>query len=191
MDVADASALVQAVAAVVGGVSTIVIAYLVYGYTSRRDKAAIIHEMWKQQQEWNLTAASSPAHARATEQMVYGHQPANEEERLALNSCMFFFINRINHIYDAYCLKILSKSEFENEAAATARLVAGQKGLLFALLDQRGYEAAFAAEMKRLVADLEITGDVNVFRVEKELLSPASPRVTDSAPHAERSPLSV
>lgn len=163
MTTADLAAAVQAVAAVIAAITTIAIAWMVHDYTNRRDKTAIIHEMWKQQQDWNLQAAGSPAHAKATEQMVYGGIPANEEERHALNACMFFFINRINHIYDAYCLKILSRADFEAEARGTIRLVAGQKELLFALLDNRGYDSELAAEVKKLVHGVTITGPVNVF----------------------------
>jgi hypothetical protein len=154
---------VGAIASVIGALITLGIAWMVHDYTVRRDKASIIHEMWKQQQEWNLTAASSPAHAAAVEQMVYGLPPKSDEERLALNACMFFFINRINHIYDAYSLGILKWAEFEQEAKSTIPLIAGQKELLHALLDHRGYDPKFATVVKDLVRDIPVTGSVNVF----------------------------
>ncbi len=160
---ADIWGIIDAIASVAGAVTTVVIAWMVHDYTKRRDKAAIIHEMWKQQQEWNLAAAASPAHAKAVEQMVYGETPKSEEERLALNACMFFFINRINHIYDAYCLGILSWTEFQQEALTTIPLVAGQKQLLYALLDHRGYDEKFASAVKELVKDIPVTASVNVF----------------------------
>lgn len=163
---------VAAIASIVGALITLGIAWMVHDYTQRRDKAAIIHEMWKQQQEWNLTAAASPAHAKAVEQMVYGHAPANEEERLALLSCMFFFINRINHIHDARCMGILSESEFLREARITAPLLVGQKELLFALLDHRGYEPEFAKIVKNLVKDMPVTASVDVFRATSQNPSP-------------------
>ena len=156
---------VGAIASVIGALITLGIAWMVHDYTVRRDKASIIHEMWKQQQEWNLTAASSPAHAIAVEQMVYGLTPKSEEERLALNACMFFFINRINHIHDAYSLGILTWSEFEQEAKTTIPLVAGQKELLFALLDNRGYDTKFASVVKDLARDVPVTASVNIFAV--------------------------
>lgn len=158
---------VGAIASVIGALITLGIAWMVHDYTVRRDKAAIIHEMWKQQQEWNLTAAASPSHAVAVEQMVYGLTPKSEEERMALNACMFFFINRINHIYDAYSLGILSWPEFEREARSTIPLIAGQKELLDALLDNRGYDPEFALVVKDLARDVPITGSVNVFERRK------------------------
>jgi hypothetical protein len=95
--------------------------------------------------------------------MVYGKCPEGEEERLALMSCMFFFLNRINHIHDAYCVGILTEAEFMKEARITAPLIAGQKDLLYALLDHRGYDAEFAIIIKEMVREMPITGSVDVF----------------------------
>ncbi|MEL7684841.1 hypothetical protein AAG594_10930 [Citromicrobium bathyomarinum] len=142
---------------------TAIIAWMVYDYGKKRDRTAIVHEMWRQQQDWNLTSAGSPAHARAVELMVYGGEPKDENERLALNAALFFFINRINHIYDAYCNGILSKRDFEQEARATAPLLVGNKALLYSLLDNRGYDSDFANALKTIVEPIEVTGDVNVF----------------------------
>jgi hypothetical protein len=154
MTAGELAEILSAAAGLCSVIVTLGIAVMVHDYTRRRDKAAIIHEMWRQQQDWNLQACSSPAHARATEMMVYGGDPTTESERHALRSCMFFFLNRVNHIYDAYSLKMLSWDEFEMEARANLTLLAGQKQLLNRLLDHRGYDRGFAITVKNLVAGM-------------------------------------
>jgi hypothetical protein len=42
---------ISAISSTAGAVITFGIAWMVQDYTKRKDKAAIIHEMWKQQQE--------------------------------------------------------------------------------------------------------------------------------------------
>ena len=62
--------IVNVAGSLTAGVATVVIAIMVQRYTRRRDRAAVVQGMWQQQQEWNLTAAGSPAHALAIEQMA-------------------------------------------------------------------------------------------------------------------------
>lgn len=161
MNTSEWAAWIQAVGGLISAASTIIIALMLQNYAKRRDKASIIHEMWRQQQDWNLQAVSSPLHARAAELMVYGGSPANDDERHALRSCVFFFLNRVNHIYDGYCHGILSKEEFTSEAASTIGLIAGQKDLAIRILQYRGYDSQFCAEVTQLIRNTSITSQVD------------------------------
>lgn len=146
---------------------TLVISWQVHNYTRRKDKASVIQAMWEQQQEWNLTAAGSPAHARAIEQMTYGKRPRNEEEWFALVACVFFFLNRINHVWDAAKQGIMNPAEFEEEVTPNLRLLAGQKTLVSKLLSERGYDPEFNRKVREMLEPIEPTGSVDIFGISR------------------------
>ena len=146
---------IEAISALVTAIITLGIAIMVHRYTKRKDKASIIHDMWRQQQDWNLAATISEEHHRAADLMVYGGIPKTEKEKNALMLCMFFFLNRLNHIFDAYDLGILTRKEFEKEAQPTLKLLAGQKKLLAELLQHRGYGSDFGTEIMSLIIDVD------------------------------------
>jgi len=144
-----------AIAQGVGSIgSLLVLGYIsvrVHQHTKRRDKTDFIFRRWQEQQNINMLYAEHPDLQEVQEKIVYGDDHVYERKRAMKYTALFLRINQAHYYYLAYKFKVISHAEFIQNALPTVKIMCRERETIKYLLEQRGYEDRFRAEMMNIL----------------------------------------